>query len=129
MKLITVEIPANATYAWRLASWSPLLPAPSLAVGVMQIMEAKTREHASVISRYAIQELEYIGGRRFKVSKPLISKPEEPYYVFLSNAGSVQDECTCMGFQSQEHCKHVEGLRTLAERGIMTGLHPTFAKK
>ncbi len=60
---------------------------------------------------YFVRELANDLGRAFEMRK---AGEEEPYHVLLSDAGQ---QCECKGFLKWGHCRHIEGLTALIQRG------------
>jgi hypothetical protein len=89
VKQATIPLPANATYAVRVAHWSLASLMPP-AVGVLTISEGHRPGKVKALSRYAVLELTRSGmGRRFKLTKPKRLRrgrtPPESYYALVSS--------------------------------------------
>lgn len=71
-------------------------------------------------TRYVCREIGTdVGGRAFRLHRVTVEKgADEPsdYDVLLGGQGEAQ--CECKGFLRWDHCKHVDALRLVCERGL-----------
>lgn len=109
-----IALKPNQTFPVRQAVWTPATMPTGPTIGVLSVVERRSEKGIATISRYAVLELEFVGGRRFKVTKP---GGKEVYYTFLSASGPEYDECDCDGFQAHNRCKHSEAIRGLQLAG------------
>ena len=116
MNSFTEKLHANKTYGHRYAIWTPVENLGGPNVGVLAVVEAKTALGKKTVSRYAVLELDFDGGRRFKLTKP---GGAEVYFVNLPVDPTENEACDCQGFSQHAHCKHIEGLTPFVRRGLL----------
>lgn len=115
-----ILLPGNKTYwfrrLWWLAAHHPGLP----VVGRATLREAGGRfAKKGVTSRYAVRELAYDSGRRFRFLK----RDGTVYYSHLPPWGVGHPACVCTGFEHYGRCKHLEVLSALEARGMLPWVH------
>ena len=74
------------------------------------------------IAEYAVVEFHADGGRGFRITKR--GGGTDAYAVFLADectadAGMAYDTCDCHGFERFGHCKHVDAIRAITDRGLI----------
>lgn len=84
-------------------------PLDGAGIGICSIATGKTKIY------YAFKEIDcQIGGRAFALHKLGLG---ELYFVRI---GTPEDcSCECLGFLAHGECKHLLGLQTLVERGLI----------
>ena len=107
-----VPLDPNRTYTYREANVLLASPPGSLVMGVLVVSERRHRTDSPDVSRYAVTELRFDGGRRFKLTKP----DRGVYFVYLP-ADPSGDKCDCTGFDRYGRCKHTEALRAAERAG------------
>lgn len=110
---VFVPLEATKTFRIRQAVWCKLQGLTEGIVGVLEVQESRREGTRVVVSRYLVQELYPVDGRRFRLVKP---HGEEVYFVHLSRHRH-DDACDCTGFGRQGRCKHTEALRKIANGG------------
>lgn len=122
--VFTVDLPPNKGYKCRRATFARVTDGNTPVAGILEVREWKDEEAADrgakpTVRRYAVQEREYAGGRRFRLRKPLEAHTGPDTYVCLRTGGQ-HDECTCEWFQAgckTGLCVHVQALRALYNAG------------
>lgn len=106
-----VPLEPNRTYTHRQA-WIVLASEPGTpVVGVLVVREKKRLVQPWDVSRYAVVELAFDQGRRFKLTKA----DRTVYHVLLPGGGT--DRCDCTGYDRFGRCKHTEALRAVERAG------------
>lgn len=123
MKPVTVPLVPTISYKHRYCVWHRYTKADNPVWGVLDIREARRDGLKEKSSRYVVRELQPAARVRRFVLHPQVTSDSETSYVLL--AGPRDSGCTCKGFMSQSHCKHVTTLEVLQLRKLL----PTVRSK
>jgi len=113
-ELLSVELPATKSQPAGTIIFLPSGPGR----GTLTIRQKR------LDTGYSLTEFRADGGRGFQLEKLTSGSDAEAdsYEVFLADpavqdAGFAYSSCSCKGFERFAHCKHVEAVQTVADRG------------
>jgi hypothetical protein len=79
------------------------------------------------IAEYSVAEFHADGGRGFHLTKREggSDRTTDAYDVFIpceetADAGFAHETCDCRGFQTAGHCKHIDAIRAITDRGLIS---------
>jgi hypothetical protein len=107
-----VPLDPNRTYTYRKANLILASEPGFPVVGVLWVSEQKSRSTPPDLSRYAVVELRFDRGRRFR-----LAKTDGSFYFVYLPAEPSNDGCDCTGFSQYGRCKHTEALRAVERAG------------
>jgi len=117
-QFLETSLPATKSSRANAVHYTPTGPDRGTA-----IIDQKGKGH---IGEYRVEEFACDGGRGFTLRKLAggSDPTTESYDVFLpfeetADAGFAWETCDCHGFERFGHCKHVDAIRAIVDRGLI----------